>query len=72
MANIKRLDILKLRIEKWWFSKVVKHFWKDIPFEIAYTDIADSYSDYPNGIILAEFNCNNKHYIIYQDNKYLI
>lgn len=58
------MNLLKLRLKKLWSTKVSKHFWPSIPFEIAFTDISDSYENYP-GMPLAEFNFKGHHYIIY-------
>ena len=58
------------RIKKWWQTRVVKHFWRDLPFEIAYTEIIkgkNEYTFYPEGQKLAEFDCKGRHYYIYKE-----
>lgn len=60
---------LWLRIKKFFIQPWYKFHWRNIPFEIAYIDkIAHiknfSYPDWL-GTKLAEFDCGDKHYIIY-------
>lgn len=64
----------KLRARKWWHMKVVRHFWPNLPFEIAYCnyDAADDnegkYLVYPPGAkVLAHFIVNSRVYIIYTE-----
>lgn len=62
----------KLRLKKWWITKVVYWTYRDLPFSIAYTSISKSYeysSDF--GKVLASFDVpqNNRHYVIYLKNE---
>ena len=57
----------KLRLEKWFRTKLMRMVYPNVPFEIAYTDIADKYEvNFDFRKVLAEFNVDNKHYVIYQ------
>lgn len=58
-----------LRLKKWWITKVVYWAYRNLPFEIAYTDIQKKGYE-PNfnfGKVLAEFDIPElkKHYVIY-------
>lgn len=58
----------KLRLKKWWFAKIVHYAYKDLPFEIAYTDISERYEpSFEFGEVLAAFDVQRikRHYVIY-------
>lgn len=59
------------RIQRWWSLIVTRHIYKDLPFSIIYTDIADKYN-YPKGEKLAEFDFGNQHYYLYTPIKELL
>lgn len=69
-----KIYILKLRLKKWWQTKVVSHIWPDLPFQIAYTTKVEGQFVYQkenlnNGdilITLAEFDVAERHYLIYK------
>ena len=66
------IKLLSLRIQKFLYTKLLnKWIYKNLPFEIAYTDIQDSYQ-LPKGQVLSEFDCNNSHYCIYIPYKELL
>lgn len=58
--------LLFRRIKKWLLTKLIK---KDYPFAIAFTDKIEGCENYayPKDmkVKLAEFDCKNRHYLIY-------
>lgn len=62
----------KLRLEKWWRTRVIAFAYRDLPFEIAYCDYDQSeipdYSIFKDKKILGEFTIPriHRHYIFYE------
>ncbi len=58
----------KLRLRKWWITKVVYWAYKDLPFDIAYTNMAEKYEPINFGEVIIEFDIPERyeHYVIYR------
>lgn len=58
-------SLLVLRLKKFWWTNVSRRIWPDLPFEIAYAEIAEQYGSHPTGQRLAEFDYASRHYYVY-------
>lgn len=66
-----KLEILKLKIQKFFTNWFHKWAYKNIPFGICFCELAESYENYPveKDQILAEFDVPavNRHYLIIKE-----
>jgi len=60
----------RLRLRKWFITKLTRLVHPNLPFEIAYTDTSDKYElNFEFRSVLAQFDVGDRHYVIYK-NKY--